>query len=141
MREPGGEGYQYLQEVRCIGAGDSWTLTYGSKELELGFGQQGGGLQAATSIETRWPENRIEGETTKLYEEAKRLMQDYANAHQGTVYYRFKTVYSQMARWARTKGNELFSWDFISDADPEELDYDNDFVAMKFFKPQPEEAA
>lgn len=137
MREPGGEKPPFEPTVRSLRLGDNWNLFCGSKEMQLIFNPGDDQASASTVVEARWPASRVENETTELYREAKRLIQEYANTYNKSVYYRFHTVYPVMAKWALTKGKEVFDWTFISDKDPDgPLDYDDDFVAYRLFEPE-----
>lgn len=50
------------------------------------------------------------GETTKLYEEAKKLMQKKVEAEGKSYNYKLKTQNPQMVGWANETGDSLFDW-------------------------------
>jgi len=84
---------------------------------------------------------RIEGETSALYERINQFCQEQANASGKRVVYRFKTQYVQLARWALSKGAEIFHWDTVGNFEDREgdgkiLDDTEEFTASKGYQPQ-----
>jgi hypothetical protein len=70
-----------------------------------------GGLLATTYIENTRLTDKKEKETTFLYLAAKDILQKFATDKRTRVYYIFDTENPQMLKWAKTKGQDIFSWD------------------------------
>ncbi len=84
-------------------------LRCGSKELlfRLGFDQG----QTLILAKEGGNEEKLPGETTELYREVKRIIEEHVRATNRMYTYELRTENEAMLAWARNKGKEVFSWD------------------------------
>lgn len=118
-----------------------YVLTYGSKRVDMYFGVGMSGMSVDTYVENVEGAEKIPDETSELYRRVAELCQSLADANQKTVRYVFKTQYPQLARWALSKGDDVFHWDRKSTFnDPggegKILSEAEEFVAIKKFFPR-----
>lgn len=111
---------QIMQRAKIKGV-SSWgiitvEMEYGSKKLQIDIGpnQEGtiGNFNVISMINKKQDGQRLEEETTFLYEAAKRFMQKYANEFKKILSYSLQTENKNMIAFAETKGAQIFGgWD------------------------------
>lgn len=87
-------------------------LRCGNKELLLSLGFDQGSTLLANLPEADGVES-IPGETTALYREVKRLIEEHVREVRIPYVYMLETESPVMQAWAKTKGNEVFRWDQV----------------------------
>jgi hypothetical protein len=99
-----------------------FRVVIGSKELYVVLDKdlEENEASAQTHVLNRKKE-RIEGETTIAYTQAKKIMEAYAKRIKKEVFYHFSTGNASMYRWAKGPGKEIFKWDY-EPCDEDELD-------------------
>ena len=84
------------------------NLRYGSKELNISYQKSSGFSTALETIDSR---KRLPDETSLLYLAAKKLMEAKVKEWKKAAKYRVETSNPKMIEWAKTRGNDIFSWD------------------------------
>lgn len=84
-------------------------LRCGSKEMlfKLGFDQGSTLLLAKEGAK----QEKISGETTELYREVKRIIEEHVQVTGRMYTYELRTEHEAMLAWARSAGKEVFTWD------------------------------
>lgn len=109
-------------------------LRCGGKQLLFRLGYDQGATLVVNSLEHA---AHISGETTALYREVKRLIEEHVRTHPVLYTYQLATKNPAMLAWARGKGNDLFHWDQeISGEGKGVSGSDNPTVFVKTFLPR-----
>lgn len=114
----------------------AWRLLRcGRKELLFRLGHDQGETLLVTNSDTR-EEDAVSGETTALYAELKRIIEEHVRLRRIFYTYQLSTKNPAMLAWARSKGNDIFHWDDeISGVGRGFEGADNPTVFVKIFSP------
>lgn len=105
----------------CLELGDKKLLLYTMDQFEF------------DALLINKDEKKISGSTTKLFEEADKIMQNHANDKKHRYHFDFATKNQQMVNWAQTAGKKIFNWHAIKPANQNS----SVWIFSKKYLPQP----